>query len=163
MPTFAELTLPEFDDEMARTRLVLASIPSDKLEWKLDESFQSIGWNATHIANIVGWTTGIIAEDFFDIAPQDGPADSVEPLDNLESILLEFDTNVVAARQAISRASDELLSKEWSLLMGGQTLFTMTKQSSIRKWVLNHLIHHRGILSIQLRKCGVSLTPVYDA
>lgn len=162
MPTFSELVLPEFDDEMARTRTVLAAITDDKLNFKLGEEFQTISWNASHIAQLVGWTNSIIDDDFFDIAPVDGPTDDVTPLESSEQILKEFDKNVASARIAIANATDETLAQNWSLKMGGQILFTIPKGTSVRKWVLNHAIHHRGILTIQLRKAGTALTPVYD-
>lgn len=160
--TIAEMILPELDEEMARTRKVLAVIPQQHLDWRPAEPMHTIGWNANHLAEIVGWTPMILQQDEFDMAPVDGPQYATPSIDDPEEILVKFDAGLVAARTAIAAATDQLLAKDWSMKMGGQTLFTMTKGACIRTWVLNHTVHHRGILSIYLRMCGVAFTPVYD-
>ncbi|TWU43598.1 DinB family protein [Rubripirellula tenax] len=160
--TIAEMILPEFDAEMASTRVILALVPKQKFDWKAAESLHTIGWNANHLAEIVGWTLAIIEEDEFDIAPVDGPKHDVPSIDDPSEILANFDEAVLAARASIESATDQRLAEEWSMKMGGQILFTMTKGSCLRTWVLNHSVHHRGILSVYLRMCGVKMTPVYD-
>jgi hypothetical protein len=54
----AKNTLPEFDDEMARTRKVLAAIPSEHMSWQVASSMRSVSWIANHIADTVSWTEG---------------------------------------------------------------------------------------------------------
>ena len=44
---------------------------------------------------------------------------------------------------------------------GGHEIFTMPRISAIRTFVMNHLIHHRGQLTVYLRLCDVPLPPVY--
>ena len=53
--TFAEMVLPEFDQEMASTRKVLERIPQDKLDWQPHPKSHTIGWNANHLANLPEW------------------------------------------------------------------------------------------------------------
>ncbi|QDU92581.1 DinB family protein [Lignipirellula cremea] len=161
--TIAAGILPEFDDEMARTRKVLAAVPQTSLDWKPGESLRTIGWNANHLSEIVGWSKGILEEDEFDIAPVDGPRYETPSLADPAAIVAAFDANVIQARAAIAAATDAQMAEPWSMKMGGQTLFTMPKGACLRTWVLNHSVHHRGILSVYLRMNGVELTPVYDA
>lgn len=161
--SLAESMLPEFDDEMARTRAVLAVIPADKMDWQAAESLRSIGWNANHLAEIVGWTHDILDQSEFDIAPVDGPAYETPAMSDPVQIVAKFDDALAAARSALINTPDEQLDEDWTMKMGGQPLFTMTKGDCIRKWVLNHTVHHRGILSVYLRMQGVEVTPVYDS
>ena len=160
--SIAQQTLPEFDDEMARTRKILAGVTPESMDWKPDAGMRTIGWNANHLAEIVGWTSDILEQSEFDIAPVDGPKYETPSREDPQEILAEFDAAVQSARNAFAAASDEQLAEEWTMKMGGQTLFTMNKGPCIRRWVLNHSVHHRAILSIYLRQCGVDLTPVYD-
>ncbi len=160
--SLATLTLPEFDDEMDRTRAVLAAVPKQFLDWKPAAAVRSVGWNANHLAEIVGWTADILAQDEFDLAPPGGPKYETPSLDNPQQIVQKFDAALAAARALFATASDEKLAENWTMKMGGQPLFTISKGACIRKWVLNHTIHHRAILSIYLRICGVEVTPVYD-
>ena len=160
--SIAQQTLEEFDDEMARTRKVLAAVTSELMNWQAGDGFHTIGWNANHIADSISWTTFILDVDEFDIAPVDGPAHENPTLEDPAEVLASFDASVEKARAEFAAASDEKLSENWTMKMAGETLFTMTKGDCIRKWVMNHSIHHRGILSVYLRMNGVELTPVYD-
>jgi uncharacterized damage-inducible protein DinB len=49
----------------------------------------------------------------------------------------------------------------WSLLAGGKPIFTMPRVAVIRGMVMNHLIHHRGALSVYLRLNDVPLPAMY--
>ena len=160
--TIAELMLPEFDREMARTRKVLAAVPPEKMNWQPADNLRTIGWNANHLADIVGWTRSIIEQDSFDMAPLEGPPPQVLSLDNPAEILNTFDNAVQDARSALTGTTDATMAETWSLKQGGQTLFSMTKGDCLRTWVLNHCVHHRAILSVYLRMTGMELTPVYD-
>lgn len=160
--TRSEIMLPELDAEMARTGKALEAVPQDRLGWKAAESLHTIGWNANHLADIVGWTPLILAHDELDINPIGGTPYETPSFDDPAKIVAAFDENLKAARAAIADASDEQMAEEWAMKNAGQTLFTMTKGECVRTWVLNHSVHHRGILSIYLRMCGVKLTPVFD-
>ncbi len=159
--TIAELMLPELDREMALTRKVLEKVPLDKLEWQADDKLHTLGWNANHLAEIVGWTKFIVDEDVFDVAPIDGPAYQSPALDDPAKILQAFDENLATARAAIAGASDETLAKPWTMKAGEQTLMTLSKGECLRTWVLNHSVHHRAILSVYLRMLGVEGAGVY--
>jgi uncharacterized damage-inducible protein DinB len=51
--------------------------------------------------------------------------------------------------------------KPWSLLRSGQTLMTMPKVAVVRTFVMNHIIHHRGQLSVYLRLNDVPVPSIY--
>ncbi|MCA9060275.1 MAG: DinB family protein [Planctomycetaceae bacterium] len=160
--TIAELMLPEFDREMARTRAVLAKVPPDQMNWQPSDGLRTIGWNANHLADIVGWTRSIIEHDSFDLAPLEGPQPETLKLEDPARILQAFEEAVADARRVLERTSDETMAENWSLKQGGQSLFTISKGDCLRTWVLNHAVHHRAILSVYLRMAGVEMTPVYD-
>ena len=80
---------------------------------------------------------------------------------NRASILEVFDKNVKEARQALSTVSDDTLHQDWSLLAGGQTIFTIPKVACIRTWVLNHIIHHRAQLGVYLRLNDIPVPSIY--
>lgn len=76
-------------------------------------------------------------------------------------LLEAFDKNAAACRAAIAGGSDESFMKPWSLLSGGKTLMTMPKVVVMRNFVLNHIIHHRGQLSVYLRMVGAKVPSIY--
>ncbi len=155
--TIAERMIPELDREMAHTRRILQMVPADKLAWKADEKSNTLGWNANHLAEIAGWTKFIIDEDVFNIAPPDGPKYEAPSLDDPAEIVSSFDQNVASARAAIEGVSDETMDKLWTMKAGDQTLMTLSKGECLRTWVLNHTVHHRGILFAMKALAGRTL------
>lgn len=157
----SEMLLPEFDQEMANTRKTLERIPEDKLDWRPHEKSATMIGLATHIANLVSWVPLSINEDSFDLAPPGEPPRKFPPANSLGEALDIFDKNVVAARAAIVEASDEQLFKSWSLLSGGNAIFTLPRIAAVRSFVMNHGIHHRAQLGVYLRLNDVPVPSIY--
>ncbi len=157
----ADLLLPELDQEMAGTRKVLERVPEDKLDWKAHPKSNTIGWVACHLAEIPGWGEGIIAQDSWDINPPGGEPYQTPKLNSRQEILDMFDAGVAAARKSIAVTSDADFMKEWSLLEGGKPIITMPRYNTIRAFLLNHTIHHRGHLCVYLRLNDVPVPGLY--
>ena len=154
--------LPEFDQEMAKTRKTLERVPEDKLAWKPHPKSPTMGWLASHLANIPTWAGLGIDRDSLDLAPQGVPAKPTATEATSRQQLLEtFDKNLAAARAAIAGASDEHLLKPWTLLKGGQTLLTLPRVALLRGFVMNHMIHHRAQLGVYLRLNDVPVPAIY--
>ena len=157
----AQMFLPEFDHEAANTRKALERVPDDKWDWKPHVKSGSLGWLAGHVANLYGWATVTIQSDQLDFAPVNGPKYEAPKTRNRKELLEVFDKTVKEARSAIAGASDEDLMKPGSLLMGGQTLFTMPRAACVRGFCFNHLIHHRGQLTMYLRTLDIPVPALY--
>ena len=159
--TIAQSILPEFEHEMAGTRKTLERIPDDKLEWKAHPKCNTIGWVGGHLAEIPGWVEATLKNDSFDVNPVGGqPYRSPKPTSRAQ-ILEIFDKNVAAARQAIASTTDGDFLKEWSLLSGGNPMFTMSRIAVLRGFVMNHMIHHRAYLCSYLRMNDVPVPGLY--
>jgi uncharacterized damage-inducible protein DinB len=61
----------------------------------------------------------------------------------------------------LAKVSDADILKNWKLLAGGQEIFTMPRVAVLRGMVMNHLIHHRGQLTVYLRLLGVPVPGLY--
>ena len=157
----AATLLPEFDQEMANTRKCLERVPEHKLDWKPHDKSMSFGEITTHMANLLSWTTLMIEQDSFDIAPPGEDPPRVDPAGSLESALAMFDKNVAVAHTAMEGASDELLLAPWTLLMGGNEVFKMPRVGVFRTMIMNHMIHHRAQLGVYLRLNDVAVPAMY--
>lgn len=153
--------LPEFDQEMANTRKVLDRCPEDKYGWKPHAKSFSMASLATHIANMVGWTVDTMAKDSFDISPPGAPPYKEEPIATRKELLERLDKNTANARAAINGATDDQFMVPWSLLAGGQTIFTMPRIACVRSMIMNHIIHHRAQLTVYLRLNDVPVPAIY--
>lgn len=159
--SFGESILPEFDQEMANTRKVLQRVPNDKLDWRPHPKSNTIGWNANHLAEMVGWVEGTFAATEWDMAPEGGQRYESPSLMDVEEILALFDKNVASARKTLEQADDSQVAEMWSLLDGGKTLMQMPRAAVVRSFVLNHTIHHRAILCVYLRLNDIPVPGMY--
>ena len=153
--------LPEFDQEMANTRKVLERCPEDKYGWKPHAKSFSMASRATHLTNMTGWAVDTMTKDSFDISPPGAPPYKEEPVTTRKELLERFDKNAANARTAIAGATDDQFMAPWSLLAGGQAIFAMPRIACIRSMVMNHIIHHRGQLTVYLRLNDVPVPAIY--
>jgi uncharacterized damage-inducible protein DinB len=153
--SIAEGLLPEFDQEMATTRKLLERVPSDKGPWKPHSKSFPLGHLAQLVATMPGWLAQMLRDTEINLATS--PAYSFE---TTEALLGEFDRHVRDAREALTTARDADFTVLWSLKNGDQVLFTSPRGVVVRSH-LNHLIHHRGQLSVYLRLNDVPLPSIY--
>jgi uncharacterized damage-inducible protein DinB len=150
--------LPEFDQEMATSRKVIERMREDKYDWAPHEKSMKAGRLASHIAEMTTWGTIAVNQDSLDLGAGDHqPFNAASRAELLEA----FDKNVAECRKALEGASDEELMKPWSLKNGDQTILTVPKIAVIRSFVLNHIIHHRGQMSVYLRLTGTPVPSIY--
>lgn len=161
MSVFGDAFLPEFDQEMRQTRDVLEVLPDGLLDWKAADEMNTVGWVASHLADTLSWVGVTLNEPSFDVAPIGGTPHETEVLTSAEAIRSLFDRNLKDARELISVASDESFAEPWSLLLGGEVLYTMSRSAVVRMLFLNHMIHHRAFLLSYLRQNNVACPAMY--
>jgi len=153
--------LPEFEYEMATTRKTLERVPEDKTNWKPHDSSMSMGRLAGHIAEMTGFLANTFQGDSFDFAPPGAAPVQPTVMSSRKQLLELFDKNVASAKAALSKASDEEMMKTWTLMNGGKTFFAMPRIQVVRSMIMNHVIHHRGQLSVYLRMNQVPVPSIY--
>jgi uncharacterized damage-inducible protein DinB len=152
-----EALLAEYDHEMGTTRKLLERLPDDKLTWKPHEKSMTLGGLGTHLGNLPTWGGRILNETFFDLATA---PPNLEAKRSRAEILDLFDTSVRQARAAMDKTDAEYMAR-WALKRGGLEMFSMPRIAAFRSFVLNHIIHHRGQLSVYLRLNDVAIPPIY--
>ena len=152
---FADTFVPEFDQEMATTRKALERVPSDKGAWKPHPKSFALGHLTQLIAGMPGWITNMVTSTELDLSKQAGYS-----LESTETLVARFDKLVAEARAALLAATESDFDVPWSLKQGGHVLFTLPRGANIRS-TLNHLIHHRGQLSVYFRLVDVPVPSMY--
>lgn len=153
--TIAETLLPEFDQEMATTRRLLERVPSDKGTWKPHPKSFPLGHLSQLVATMPGWLTKTIRGTEINLLTSPGYS-----FENTETLLGLFDQHVREAREAIASAKDADFDVMWSLRHGDRVLFSDRRGPVVRSHI-NHLIHHRGQLTVYLRLIDVPIPSVY--
>jgi uncharacterized damage-inducible protein DinB len=152
--------LPEFDHEMATTRRLLERTPEGDLGWKPHDKSMTLGQLAGHIANIPHWCDAIFTGTEFDVAESGEDARPKAP-SSIAALIAEFDGKVRQARAALAGRTDAEMLVPWTFKNAGHEVFTMPRVSVVRSFILNHVIHHRGQLSVYLRLRNVPLPSIY--
>lgn len=158
--SFKALFLPEFDQEMASTRRMIAIAPAEAFAWQPHEKSMTLGALVTHLSLLPRWGRSILTRDGYDLAADSAPGPA-PALGAPSEALAQFDEHVAGVRERLLETSDAELDAPWTLTRGGKTVMSMPRALALRRFLLNHLIHHRGQLSVYLRLQGVPLPPVY--
>jgi uncharacterized damage-inducible protein DinB len=154
---FSQMILPEFDGEMQKTRKILEHVPDEKLDFKPHPKSMSLGRLATHIAELPNWAVIAIDQDVLDMQPGYKPHIATSQAELLEI----FDKNAAAAKERIAATSDEHWDQIWTFKFNGKTVMAMPRTAVMRSVCLNHLIHHRGQLSVFLRLNELEVPGMY--
>ena len=159
--SIADHLMPEFDHEMASTRSLLERVPEAQGAWKPHPKSMSMGELAIHIASIPSYCTFTIQETELDVNPVGGPQFPKKSFTTTADLIQLFDDNIRDARDVLVAASDGDMMETWSLKNAGQVVFSMPRVAVYRSMVMNHLVHHRGQLTVYARMHDVPLPSIY--
>lgn len=152
-----ESLLPEFDHEMATTRMLLTCVPEAHKDWQPHVKSMSLVTLAMHLGNIPAWGTFVLEQTELDLALL--PAQ--DPFQSMGATLARYDALVSKVRAGLAASPDVALTVPWMLKKAGQPLFSMPRIAVLRSFVMNHMVHHRGQLTVYLRLLDVPLPAIY--
>jgi len=155
--TGRDALLALYDREMATTRRLIERIPSDKMDWKPHPKSTSMAGIGRHLAHMITWGRLGLTATHSDVADR-APA---PPTSSPDDIVRMFDANVAAVRALIAGMTDAELAETWSLDYQGRTVLASTRYEVVRSMILNHMIHHRGQLSVYLRLNDIPVPSIY--
>lgn len=150
---------PEFDHEMARTRSALERCPAGQFDWQPHTKSMTLGRLAMHLTDPPHWLTMTLTTDELDFGAMPPPSYTTPA--SVDVVLQQFDERLAIAREALMNATDENLLGTWTARTGDKVHFAMPRVALVRGFVLNHMIHHRGQLSVYLRLLGVPVPALY--
>ncbi len=153
--------IAEFDREAAKTRKMLDAIPADAdFNFKPHPKSMSLGQLAGHLTDFAGdWARSTLTKDKVEIGANSDwkpfmPATKAE-------LLGKFDKELVGTRAALVATAGGAWDRNWQLVWQGHTVIDAPKHEVFRDAVLNHMIHHRGQLSVYLRLVGAKVPGTY--
>ncbi len=156
-PPLKQVAAGDLKQEIATTRRVLERVPDAHFGWRPHEKSMSLAELAGHLSNLLFWQRSIIEDDFYDSAAAPTPA----PPSGREELLRDFDAKRDALFAAFERLEDADLLRPWSLKRGDQVIFSRPRGVVLRSFGINHMVHHRGQLSVYLRLLDAPVPSIY--
>lgn len=147
--------IKELEAESGSTRKCLERVPFELFGWKPHEKSMTLGYLALLVAEIPKWITHMIENNEIDFAT----FEHFQAKTSAE-LLRHFDENFEGAVKSIQSISDEDLSKSFSLKNHGHLIFSSPLHDNIGSSI-NHLVHHRGQLTVYLRLNNIPIPSIY--
>ena len=159
--SLAATLLPEFDHETANTRRLLEVVPAADAAWRPHPKSYSLGDLAAHIALLPLWGRFTLDRAELDLGSPANASIARVRFTTVPELLEQFDHNVREARATLASTTDAAMGETWTLKNGATTVLSMPRAVVLRGFVLSHMIHHRGQLSVYLRLRDVPLPALY--
>ena len=150
--------IAELKHEAAITRKALQRIPANMFGWQPHPKSMSLLRLASHLTDIHQWPIIMITEKEFDFL-KGGFKQGV--YDSTEALLQGFDDTLLATIQMLGDADDDVLGQTWTLRRGEHVIFSIPRKQALRSMFMNHIIHHRGQLTVYLRLLDVPVPSIY--
>lgn len=155
--TIAELLGPEFDQEVAKTRKLLALVPDDRFDYAPHPKSMRLGRLASHLAEMPNWLTTTVTTEMLEPTPDMKGFSAA----SRQQLLEELDTRAATARELLANATDDDLAVTWTFKWQGHVVFALPRRDVIRSMVLSHMVHHRAQLGVYLRLLDIPIPGMY--
>ncbi len=156
--SICESLAAELRQEARTTRRILERVPEGSFGWKPHEKSMSLGRLAGHVAELPSLIVPALTQDELNFAA--GTYQPFSPSSTAE-LLERFDRTIDTAVEHLSGQPDERMGEGWRLAGGEQTFFKGSREAAVRVLALNHVVHHRGQLSVYLRLLDVAVPSIY--
>ena len=157
--SLAESLIFELNQEVETTKRHFSRIEATHFEFKPHEKSMTMGRLAAHSVETLGWANEIVNLDVFEFDMENHKAAVAT---SQAELLAMTDQNLKVAVDALQSKADEELFKPWKMVAGGQTMMEgVPKAVVLRSFVISHMIHHRGQLTVYMRLCEIPLPKTY--
>lgn len=156
--TIGQMFAAELEHEAVATRKMLERMPDGDFDWQPHAKSMRLGQLASHVADVPNWIRPTVTTEELDFAQSNWQPKEMR---NAADLVNYFDQGLSDALEVLRSASDADLMKNWRLRNGENIFFEMPRAQVLRSMVMNHLIHHRGQLSVYLRLKDVPLPGAY--
>jgi len=146
------------DAELVVTRDVLEAARHAPLAWKPHPASFSLGRLAMHVATIPGWLPAFTRGATYDMGAG-GPGPDVPA--SSDEIFARHEQAVARAHATLDALDETALMEPWVLLRDGVAVATMTRAEAISRYVVRHMVHHRGQLTVYLRLHDLPVPAMY--
>lgn len=149
--------LVELERETENTKRILGRLNDEHLDWRPHVKSMTVGELAAHVVELHNWVHAALGMAEFDFKKHYIPLKATS-INAVKEVLEQgYDKNVAM----INSLTEEDWSSIWRLRAGDHVIAEMPKIGAMRFIIQNHLIHHRGQLSLYLRLLDIPVPGIY--
>lgn len=149
--------LAEIEHETNNTKRVLDNLKNENWDYKPHEKSMTLGQLASHIVELHNWANLAVSKNVFDFHTDYTPSKT----SSIEELKTELEASLQKNKDFVNAQTDEFWFTNWTLKAGEHTLAEMPKIGAYRFIISNHLIHHRGQLTVYMRLLNIPLPGIY--
>lgn len=147
--------LKELEMEVTASRKCLERISGELFTYKPHEKSMQMGYLASIVAEIPRWISIALTDGVIDFATFHHPK-----IATTEELVKYFDDNMELVRHTLSQAKNEDFDSMFELRSGEQLLMSDSKKNTVTSSI-NHLVHHRGQLTVYMRLNDIAVPSIY--
>lgn len=147
----------EYASELKKTSQILKALKEEHKKWKPHEKSMEMGQLANHIVDLQTWYDNALKNDSYDLKNDCVPI-QYGSFKELNEILTE---RVEANIKFVEKTDDAFWFQNFTLTMDDRMLVKLPRVAFLRSILTNHLIHHRGQLTVYLRLLDIHVPGIY--
>jgi uncharacterized damage-inducible protein DinB len=157
--TLASSLVADFQTEIEATRGVLAAVPESKFAWQPHAKSMTLGRLAGHVAENAGFIAAMM-EPEMDFERMGGEWKPLDPKSGTE-LCAAFETAAKSFAEQLAGRDDAFMKQTWTMRAGPKVFMSVPRHEAMRTIGLNHMVHHRGQLTVYLRLLDVPVPSTY--
>ncbi|UUV21832.1 DinB family protein [Paenimyroides aestuarii] len=149
--------LIELEREKENTKRIISRLKNEHFSYKPHEKSNTLGVLANHIVELHNWVDFVLTKDTFDFH-----TDYQQPkLSSVEELLQTLEADFLKNKAIIEQMDETVVFENWTLKAGDHVIVSLPKTGALRFLVTNHLVHHRGQLTVYMRLLDIPVPGVY--
>lgn len=149
--------LIELEREKDNTLRVLKNLRNEDFGWKPHEKSMTVGQLANHIVELHNWVDFALTKDVFDFEKDYIPSN----INTVEGLIEVLNNDFEKNKKIIESMDENVVFEQWTLQSGQHIIAQLPKTGALRFIITNHLIHHRGQLTVYMRMLDIPVPGIY--
>lgn len=149
--------LIELERETQNTKRVLDRLTDEHWDYKPHAKSMTLGQLATHVVELHNWVSGALNREAYDFKVDHTPVE-VSGVAELKALL---ENGYERNKEIIEQMTTLQWQEEWTLRAGDWVIAQLPRAAAIRFIINNHLVHHRGQLTVYLRLLDIPVPGLY--
>ncbi len=154
---YSEIIATEIKVETGNTKRIISAFKDEHLDWRPHAKSMTVGELAAHVVELHNWMELALQKERFDFHTDYRPLKCTSIADLMQILDEKLKSNLAV----IASLTDENWQSSWTLAAGEHVIHSSNKVNAARFIIQNHLIHHRGQLSLYLRLLDLPVPGIY--